>query len=157
MEQNGTERNEQNSCFKSLSFYEEWTSWRFTWWQRMTENDPATCFNFSSMAVYGWGAYVRDKSFCARTLVEKIGGAYMRDTMVNTGKHFSTIALISLRPGAHSPRTEEVGHLRCAHDCALDSIRFRECNCMFYIPTSTATFPCQYGLGLRVNKPTQNT
>ena len=71
----------------------------------MNENDPATCFNFSSMAVYGWGAYVRDKSFCARTLVEKIGGVYMRDTMVNTGKHFSTIALISLRPGAHSPRS----------------------------------------------------
>ena len=49
---------------------------------------------------------------------------------------------------------EEVGHLCCARDCALDSIWFRTCNCMFYIPTSTALFPCQYGLGPRVNKPT---
>jgi len=27
-------------------------------------------------------------------------------------------------------------------------------NCMFYIPTSTASFPSQYGLGPRVNEPT---
>jgi len=47
-------------------------------------------------------------------------------------------------------RSEEVGHLRCARDCALDLIWFRACNCMFYIPTSTASFPCQYGLGPRV-------
>jgi len=49
---------------------------------------------------------------------------------------------------------EEVGHLCCARDCGLDSIRFCVCNCMFYIPTSTASFPCQHGLGPRVNKPT---
>ena len=50
---------------------------------------------------------------------------------------------------------EEVGHLHCARDCALDSIRFRKCNCMFYIPTSTASFPCQFGLGPRVNVSTR--
>ena len=51
--------------------------------------------------------------------------------------------------------SEEVGHLRWARDCALDSIQFRACNCMFYIPTSTASFPCQDGLGPRVNEPKQ--
>ena len=29
-------------------------------------------------------------------------------------------------------------------------------NCMFYIPTSTASFPCQYGLGPRVNTKQAN-
>jgi len=54
----------------------------------------------------------------------------------------------------HSPNAEEVGHLRCACDCALVSIQFRACNCMFYVPTSTASFPYQYGLGPRENKTT---
>ena len=39
-----------------------------------------------------------------------------------------------------------------------DSARVIACTtlytCMFYIPTSTASFPCQYGLGPRVNEPT---
>jgi len=44
-------------------------------------------------------------------------------------------------------KAEEVGHLRCAHDCALDSIQ----SACVIACTSTASFPCQYGL---VNEPT---
>ena len=44
---------------------------------------------------------------------------------------------------------EEVGHLRWACDCTLNSVRFHKYNSMLYIPTSTASFPCQYRLGPR--------
>jgi len=31
---------------------------------------------FGSMAIYGWGAYVRDENTYARTLAENVGWAY---------------------------------------------------------------------------------
>jgi len=103
----------------------------------------------------GWQSATDISSVPYLGLLWPWNGDKLKNSKKNHILHEMVLFLISYHHPKHTQK--EVRHLRCACDCALNSIRFHWCNCMFYIPTSTASFPCQYGLGPRVNEAMQHS